>query len=118
MSTGGAPPRLGGPGAKLGPGDGVEGAGAHAFTHAEGAQAHGELAGRAAREREGEHVVGVLGAGGAPPHDAPGEHARLAGAGAGEHAEGLVVDGDRQPLLRVEAGQQGVRLDGIHRRPP
>ena len=50
---------------------------------------------------------GVGEAGGDEVGDAGGEHARLAGAGAGQHQHGAVGGLDGAALLRVEAGQIG-----------
>ena len=63
------------------------------------------LARRLVGEGDGEDLARPGAAGGEDVGDAHGEHARLAGAGAGEHQHRPVQALDREPLLRIEAGE-------------
>ena len=83
-----------------------------------------ELAGGAARERDGEHVarLGLLLAD--PERDPAGEHARLARTGGREDRERHVRIGDGRALVRVEIGEQRVgvthgcdRIGRVRRKP-
>jgi predicted Zn-dependent protease with MMP-like domain len=98
---------------QLGPGDGMERAGPHAIPQTHRPQPRRELGGGGPREGERQQSPGIVGAGRAPPGDAAGEDAGLAGSGAGEDAEGQRRRGDRLPLGIVEPGQQLVRV-GTH----
>ena len=76
----------------------------HAFEHAadQVADAVLHLARRLVGEGDGEDLAGPGAAGGEDMGDAGGEHAGLAGAGAGEHQHRPVQRLDREPLLGVQ----------------
>ena len=83
----------------------------HALDHAADdlADAVLHLARRLVGEGDGEDLARPGAAGGEDVGDAHGEHARLAGAGAGQHQHRPVERLDREPLLRIEAGEIGRR---------
>jgi hypothetical protein len=83
----------------------VEGAGGDP-AGAERAQTGAQLARRAAREREGHHLVRGVHTGRDPVRDAVGDRAGLAGAGAGEHADRPEQRFGGAALLVVERGEQ------------
>ncbi len=89
---------------QLAQGSGVEGAGLDAG-HAEVAQAGAHLRGGARREGQGEGAVRVEDAGGDAVGDAVRDGAGLAGAGAGQDADGPVQGRGGPALLRVEAAE-------------
>ncbi len=92
--------------------DRVEGAEPrHAFDHAADdlADAVFHLARRLVGEGDGQNLAGPGVAGGEDVGDAHGEHAGLAGAGAGQHQHRTVESLDREPLFRIEPGQIGRR---------
>ena len=65
------------------------------------------LARRLVGEGDGEDFARPGAAGGEDVGDAHGEHARLAGAGAGQHQHRAVERLDREPLLGIEPGEIG-----------
>ncbi len=81
----------------------------HALDHAADdlADAVLHLARRLVGEGDGEDLAGPGAAGGENVGDAHGEHAGLAGAGAGQHQHRAVERLDRQPLLGIEPGEIG-----------
>ena len=88
--------------------DGVEGAEpGHALDHAADdlADAVLHLARRLVGEGDGEDLARPGAAGGEDMADAHGEHAGLAGAGAGQHQNRAVERLDRLALLGIEAGE-------------
>ena len=95
--------------------DRVEGAEPrHAFDHAADdlADAVFHLARRLVGEGDGQNLAGPGAAGGENVGDAHGEHAGLAGAGAGQHQHRAVQRLDREPLFRIEAGEVRRRRRG------
>ena len=93
----------------------MKGSGGDAVAHAESAEPAAELARRLARERQGEHVLGVGAAGCDAVGDAPRERTRLARSGAGQDAQGSGVGRDRVALTRVEPLEQRVRVHASDR---
>jgi hypothetical protein len=88
--------------------DGMEGAEPrHALDHAADnvADAGFHFARRLVGEGDGQNLAGPGAAGGEDVGDAHGEHAGLAGAGAGQHQHRAVERLDREPLLRIEPGE-------------
>ena len=81
----------------------------HALDHTadDGADAGLHLARRLVGEGDRQNLAGPGAAGGEDMGDAHGEHAGLAGAGAGQHQHRAVERLDREPLLRVEPGEIG-----------
>jgi len=81
----------------------------HALDHVadDFADARLHLARRLVGEGHGEDFAGPGAAGCEDVGDAHGEHAGLAGAGAGQHQYRAVERLDREPLLRIEAGEVG-----------
>ena len=79
----------------------------HALDHTadDVADAGFHLARRLVGEGDGQNLAGPGAAGGEDMGDAHGEHAGLAGAGAGQHQHRAVERLDREPLLRIEPGQ-------------
>ena len=90
--------------------DGVEGAEPrHALDDVadDVADAALHLARRLVGEGDGEDFTGPGAAGRQDMGDAHGEHARLAGAGAGQHQHRAVERLDREPLLGIQPGEIG-----------
>ena len=88
--------------------DRVEGAEPrHAFDHVayDLADAVLHLARRFVGEGDGENLAGPGAAGRQNVGDAHGQHAGLAGAGAGQHQHRAVERLDREPLFRIEPGE-------------
>jgi len=79
----------------------------HALDHAADdlADAMFHLARRFVGEGDGQNLAGPGAAGGKNMRDAHGEHAGLAGAGAGQHQHRAVKGLDGKPLFRIEAGE-------------
>ena len=79
----------------------------HALDHAadDVADAGLHLARRLVGEGDGQDLAGPGAAGGEDMGDAHGEHAGLAGAGAGQHQHRAVERLDREPLFRIEPGE-------------
>ncbi len=96
---------------ELAQGGGVEGAGLDAVG-AELAQAAAHLAGGAGGEGDGEDLLGVVDAAAHAVGDAVGDGPGLAGAGAGEDADGAVQGGGDGALFGVEPGEHGVGARG------
>ena len=88
---------------------GVEGAGLHP-AGAELLQPAAHLPGRPGGERDGQHRGRVVGPDGHPVRDPVGDRPGLAGAGARDHRHRAVQRGGHLPLLRVERGQQQLRV--------
>jgi hypothetical protein len=91
--------------AQLPQGGGVERAGLHARC-AERAQPPAHLAGRTRGERDREDLRRRVDAGRDAVRDPVGDRPGLAGAGAGQDADGAAERLGDAPLLRVERGQQ------------
>jgi hypothetical protein len=70
---------------------------------------------RFVREGNGEDFARPGAADGQNVGDAHGEHAGLAGSGAGEHQHRTVQRLDREPLFRIKPGEIGRRRRGSHR---
>ena len=86
----------------------MEGAGGDRSAHAEAAEAGAQLAGGLAGEGDREHVRGIDQPLARLPRDAPGEHAGLARARAGEDRERRGAAGDRVALRGIETVEERV----------
>ena len=93
----------------------MEGAGGDRLPDTEAAEARTQLAGGLAGEGDREHVGGIDESLARLPRDAPGEHAGLARAGAGEDRQRRGAAGDRVALRCVETVEERVHRGTVPR---